>query len=245
MKYSLYIDESGDHILKADKDYPIFILGGVLLSEVEHNKLTKLLSNLKIKYFSRANMILHTAEFLRAKSINSVYYPLCNAANRKNFYNDLENLVRNIDFKIIAAAVSKPDYLKHYQESAQDPYLLAVKPLAENACAIYQELGLNEPINFIAESRNKKLDNQLQANYQFLNLSGIKIARAIRFHKPVKKEDNIAGLQLADLVVTPLGRNLLRRKQYLNFDSIAGKIKSLSRLPVDWLALEQQLALRQ
>jgi hypothetical protein len=245
MKYTLYLDESGDHVLKIDKSYPIFVLCGVLLSENEHAKLTKLLDELKTKHFGRDSVILHTAEFLHPRVKNSVYYPFCDVNNRKNLFKDLENLIRSIDFKIIVVAVSKPDYLEHYKQAAQDPYLLSVKPLVENTCAVYQELDLHEPIDFIAESRNKELDNQLLANYQFLNLSAAKIARMVNFRKPVKKEENTSGLQLADLVVTPIGRDLLRRKKYLDFGLIKNKVKSLIKIPARWSILEKQLGLEQ
>jgi hypothetical protein len=250
MKYYLYIDESGDHVLKADKDYPIFVLCGVLLSENEHAKLTRLLDELKIKYFGRSDMILHTAEFLRPKkNPNSVYYPLHNDEKRSTFFKDLENLIQQIDFEIIAIAVSKLDHLEHYGEAAQDPYLLSIKPLVENVCASYQELGLNEPIDFIAESREKTLNGQLLNTYDSLKYLGTRllvaadIAKMIRFYTPVLKVDNIAGLQLADLTVTPIGRRLLNRKQYLDYNIIEHKFRKNSpiKVPKDWIILEKEI----
>ncbi|MDR1998090.1 MAG: DUF3800 domain-containing protein [Candidatus Margulisbacteria bacterium] len=241
MKYSLYIDESGDHVLKIDQNYPIFILCGVLLSKAEHDqKLTKLLNDLKIKHFGRTSVILHTIDFLRPRDKNSVYYPFCDADKRNNFFRDLENLIKSVDFKIMAIAVSKPDHLAHYKEIAPDTYLLSVKPLADSACTAYQELGLNEPIDFIAESRNKELDKQLLANYLFLESSASKISRLVKFCKPVKKEENISGLQLADLVVTPIGRFLLHKKPYLDFSVIKNKVQ-LTKIPATWQILEKQL----
>ncbi|GBR75552.1 hypothetical protein NO2_0215 [Candidatus Termititenax persephonae] len=238
MKYACFIDESGDHVLKIDKDYPIFVLCGVLLTKEEHdNRLTKLLNELKTKHFGRTTIILHTAEFLRPRSLNSVYYPLCDVNKRNDFYKDLENLIRNIDFKIIAISVSKPDYLADFKEVAQDPYLLSTKPLVKTVCLLHQELKLNEPIDFIAESRNNELDKQLMANYQYLNSSIPRIAEMVAFPNPVKKDKNVVGLQLADLVVTPIGRNLLDRKQYLNFDCIKSKLK-LFKIPADWSRLK-------
>jgi hypothetical protein len=250
MKYSLYIDESGDHVLQIDKNYPIFVLCGVLLSEDEHNnKLTKLLNDLKVKYFGRSSVILHTAEFLRPKkNPNSIYYPLHNEDKRYEFFKDLDNLIQKIDFEIVTVAVSKPDHLEYYAEAAQDPYLLSIKPLVENVCVIYQELALNEPIDFIAESREKTLDGQLLNTYDSLKYSGTRgltvsdIAKMVKFCQPILKLDNIAGLQLADLVVTPIGRNLLNRTQYLNYSTIEHKFRKngLIRVPKDWTILARK-----
>jgi hypothetical protein len=82
MKYCLYIDESGDHVLNKNLDYPIFLLGGVLISqEEEEHVLTPLLNDLKNKYFGRTSAIMHTAEFLRPRDKNSVYYIFCAEKN--------------------------------------------------------------------------------------------------------------------------------------------------------------------
>jgi hypothetical protein len=89
----------------------------------------------------------------------------------------------------------------------------------------------NEQGIIISESRNPQLDNEL--NLAFLD---IKI-RGTRFLKPTeivdridnnfyikKKEENIAGLQLIDSIITPIGRRYLNLKnRYLDYGVIKSK----------------------
>ncbi len=67
----LYLDESGDHSLdKIDPQYPIFVLGGVIVDGAVNRRLIdRKLEHLKEVYFGRSDLIFHTADFSRKERL--------------------------------------------------------------------------------------------------------------------------------------------------------------------------------
>ena len=47
MGYKLFLDESGDHgLTSVNEDFPVFVLCGVLISDIEYEKYFKKISNI-------------------------------------------------------------------------------------------------------------------------------------------------------------------------------------------------------
>ncbi len=66
----LFLDESGDHNLTViDPQYPLFILGGVILEkDYAENELDERLNRFKRELFGRADIVLHTADIVRNRN---------------------------------------------------------------------------------------------------------------------------------------------------------------------------------
>ena len=83
----------------------------------------------------------------------------------------------------------------------------------------------------IAESRDPTLDNQLELAFLNLKIQGTFYIPAYKIKKTVEtfsirdKNEDIAGLQIADLVVSPIGRHILGKETHQDFETIRGKFR--------------------
>jgi hypothetical protein len=226
----LFLDESGDHNLaKIDPQYPIFVLGGCIIDLQYHNEhLAPHLSIYKKKLFAREDFIIHTADIARRRG---VFRKLTNAEFRDCFYNETNHLMNELEFKIIACAILKDDHLRRYGIAAIDPYMLALRVLVERF--VYEiKSSEGEKSGFIiAESRDETLDNQLRLAWMDLRTSGTEYVSASELRKYVtdlkikKKTEDVAGLQVADLVVSPIGRHILGKQSKEDWKIIQRKFR--------------------
>ena len=124
--YNLFIDESGDHnLMQIDEQYPLFVLIGIVIKEDYHNStVTEKLKEFKTKHFGNENIILHTADITRNKN---GFEKLKDTSFRTEFFEKLNSLIAEIDFKVIAAVIKKKDYKQRYGTRAIDPYLFSWK----------------------------------------------------------------------------------------------------------------------
>jgi hypothetical protein len=113
--------------------------------------------------------------------------------------------------------------------AALDPYLLSLDILVERFCF---EIG-NRPSNglIMVEKRDPTLDRELELAWLNLKIQGTRYipARTVVEHitglVARDKRDNIAGLQLADLVVSPIGRFVLGKSVHEDFRVIESKFR--------------------
>jgi len=224
----LFLDESGDHNLKKiDPQYPIFVLGGIIVDEDYANSvLTDHLRNFKLKMLGRDDIILHTADITRSKN---GFERLTDPAFRSHFYTRLNALMRSLDFKVVACAIRKEVYLGRYGIAAVDPYTLSLNVLIERFCL---ELGDSTDSGYIvAEKRNVVLDSELEQAWLDLKIRGTQNLQALDIKQRIlelglrDKKANIAGLQIADLVVSPIGRFVLGKPTKEDWQIVESKFR--------------------
>lgn len=224
----LFIDESGDHNLskKPHDEYPIFVLGGVIVDfDYAKEALVEKLNVFKQKIFGRTDVILHTADITRNR--NGFEF-LSDAARRNEFYRDLNSLMSDADYSVVACVIRKDDHEGRYGVNALDPYLLGLHVLVER---FYYDIGRGNEGLIIAESRGPCLDRQLELAWSTLTVGGTDYLRASKIKKRIlafnikEKKDNIAGLQLADLVVTPIGRHVLGKPSKEDWQIVERKLR--------------------
>jgi hypothetical protein len=121
--------------------------------------------------------------------------------------------MQELEYSVIACAIRKDEHLIKYGLAALDPYLLSLNVLVEQFCF---EIGDTfEGGQILAERRNPTLDNELEIAWLNLKVSGTKFLQAVDIKHRISqltlrdKKLNLAGLQLADLVVSPIGRYVL------------------------------------
>lgn len=208
--FTLWLDESGDHSLeKINPQYPVFVLGGVITRDADAPEIEERVRGFKRQFCGGEEVILHTADLTRNR--NGFEF-LKDVAARQYFYEGLNRLMRELPYFVLAVAIRKDLHKSKYGSYAKDPYLLALDFLLER----FLHFLSGRPGAIEAECRNPALDGRLQAAYQDLlafgtdYASGETIARAFPPPLPlVPKSANRAGLQLADLVVTPIGRHVI------------------------------------
>ena len=130
---------------------------------------------------------------------------------RERFYRELNGLVRGLRFTVVACAIRKDVHLAKYGLAAVDPYLLSLDILVERFCFEVGDLAGGGVI--VAEKRGPTLDRELDVAWLNLRIGGTEHVRAAVIEERITglltrhNDANIAGLQLADLVVLPTGGN--------------------------------------
>ncbi|MDR1361536.1 MAG: DUF3800 domain-containing protein [Rickettsiales bacterium] len=208
----LYLDESGSSNLEnLDKNYPIFILGGVLVDENDLKYNQNLINELKRKYFNTTDVILHWTDINHHKKEFSI---LKNPKIRAEFSSDIDKLIMQLKIQVIACIIKKEKWLEKYDWHTTDPYEYSLTILIDR---IIPAVEFAEKINIFAESREKILDKPIIKAFKNIQNCGTrfnspeKVKVKIKKLEFCKKSDNIYGLQIADLVLSPIGRDYLKK----------------------------------
>ncbi len=223
----MFLDESGDHnLIVVDPQYPLFVLGGVIVDQAyADGQLTDEFNQLKRKLFGREDIVLHTADIVRNRN---GFEELKDAAFRQRFYAELNALVARLEFAVVACAIRKDNHLKRYGVAALDPYLLSLDVLVERFCF---DVASSAGGVIVAERRGPTLDRQLELAWLNLKIQGTRFVQASEVSERIiglnlrAKQSNIAGLQLADLVVSPIGRHVLGKRDTPDWHIVESKLR--------------------
>jgi len=158
---------------------------------------------------------------------------LAEPAFRQRFFAGLNELVASLDFTLVACAIRKDEHLSRYGVAALDPYMISLDVLVERFCFEVGEVAGGGMI--VAERRNATLDHELELAFLNLKIQGTRYVDAAQIERRIaglalrSKKDNIAGLQLADLVATPIGRGLLGKKDLQDYEITRSKFRTNRR----------------
>lgn len=224
----LFLDESGDHSLaKIDPQYPMFVLGGVLVDEAyATGAMDAEVRKFKRDLFGTDAICLHYADIVRA---TNGFEAMADAAFRKHYYQELSGLLGRLAIRIVACAIKKDAHLGRYGMRAVDPYMLSLDVLVERFC--YDIGPTGETGYMIAERRDPTLDHQLDLAWLNLKIQGTQFVKAIDVERRItgltlqNKKANLSGLQLADLVVSPIGRDLLGKKDRGDYEAVKSRFR--------------------
>jgi hypothetical protein len=223
----MYVDESGDHSLKKiDSTYPVFVLAGAILErEYATGELRQQLDAIKQRFFGTTKIVLHRADIARAKN---GFERLTDKAFRQDFFAALNKWVSSTPFRMVACVIRKDQHLVRYGSSAQDPYALSFEVLAERFCF---DLKREPEQGFIVpERRAPHLDRRLMLAFLRFKMNGTHYAKPQDIGRIAglalrDKKDNVAGLQLVDLLASSVGRMLLNKKDFLDGGMLLSKYR--------------------
>jgi len=225
----MFLDESGDHsLLTIKQDYPVFVLGGVI---VEHTYARTIIDErmreLKRRFFGREDVILHTAEIVRWK--NDFAFMKHDEERRSQFLEALTEMMSDLDYQVIASVIDKPAYAAKYGTDA-DIYQHSLALLVERFC--YEIGNVPDGRMIYAETRRPDLDHKLNMTWEgIIKRNGLRYAKASKINKRIidlvlkDKRTNIAGMQLADLVVSPIGRRMLGKPIRKDWQVVESKFR--------------------
>jgi hypothetical protein len=223
----LYLDESGDHdLVNIDTNYPVFVLSGCILDSGYHdNALKPSLDRFKQDTLGRADVILHYADYTRD---GAGFEIMSDIAKREDFYKRLNKLIDSTDFTLLACIIDKTKHLRHYKYPI-NPYILSLEIIIEKFVMFLNKEKDQGMI--IAESRNNQLDNELNLAFLDIKISGTRFLNPSEIVDRIdnnfyikRKGEDISGLQLADSIITPIGRKYLGLKnRYLDYNIIKDK----------------------
>ncbi len=212
MSYVFFIDESGDHNLQTgNENFPIFCLAGCIFEQEYYKTIVRpVIDDFKKRFIGRTDVILHSSEIRRQ---NKQFHFLSDAEKRKDFYEGVNQLILSLDFKIIAAVILKDDHKRIHGESARNPYHVSLEFLLDGYSEFLNSISFLETGYMMSESRGKKEDQLLKKeyfSYKNIGTEKTKNLENITSFWMEKKHENIAGLQIADLIAYPIASKILR-----------------------------------
>lgn len=217
-RYRLYIDESGDHghnNLDTIGGKYLGLMGLMIESEEYRTSFHPQLEALKqecIPHDPDRLVILHRREIMNATGPFKTFQDI---NVRSHFNKRCLAFVSDQRFTIMAVVLDKTRHLSAYGHAAFHPYHYCMTTLLELYCGLLRRLAAKGDV--LAESRGKREDGELKKAYDFLVDSGTQFHGPGFFQdvltgtelKTAKKEANISGLQLADLLAHPSKHDVL------------------------------------
>ncbi len=146
----------------------------------------------------------------------------------------LLHLLQNLDYAVITAVIDKLAYNQHSQVRRLDLYHYCMTTVVEQYVLCLK--SSNALGDVMAESRGAKEDQRLKASFEEVYANGSDSMKPEMFvahltSKQLKmklKSNNIAGLQLADIIAHPSFRaTLARRESQPLADNFGGKIAEI------------------
>ena len=248
IEYRLFVDESGDHTYRQLDDLSRRYLGlsGLLIRKSVYDPAIPLaLEGLKKRFFrydadnppvlDRRSLIDRKSSFgvLRDSDLNAAWTE------------ELLRLYRDLRAQVFTVVIDKREHQERYPADAWNPYSYSLAVLLNRVAGW---LRGQATADIMPESRGTNEDNQLLASYVELRANGSYLAPADRYRTSFpeerllfrKKEHNVAGLQLVDLIAAeqklltieeanrPLPRPIGPFGTALN-EAIAGKVNRYGR----------------
>ncbi len=213
MPVIVYLDETGDHNLKAeDKDFPVFVLI-LLICDINTycREIVPTVYRLKMDQWGHEGIILHSRDIRKAQGDFSF---LTTAALREPFYERINQVMGRSDYTLIASVIQKQSHREKYGVRANNPYDLSLTFALERLLPLLESRG-QVKVTLVAESRGKKEDNELKLTLMNIVNSGTDYVDSGRFRKIIfdlvfkSKAMNIVGTQMADLAGYPIARHVL------------------------------------
>jgi len=234
MKYRMYVDEVGNPDLcsSGDARHRYLSLTGVVI-ELGHVRdvVFPALEDLKRRYFAShpdEPVILHRKELVNAKG---PFGGLSDPAVRASFDAELLQLLTDLEYVVLTVVIDKYAHRQQYRVWHYDPYHYCLAILVERYVMWLQEAKCTGDV--MAESRGGKEDIRLKRSFEGVFEAGTDHVGASTMRqwltssqlKVKPKANNIAGLQLADLVAHPSFKAVQARRNKASLpDNFGGHI---------------------
>lgn len=219
-RYRLYLDESGDHVFHdearlAEPAHRYLALVGCWFAQgTAYLSFQRALEDLRQKHLPHSPddpVILHRKDIIHH---SGAFWRLRDDSARAAFDDDLCTLVEASDFTLCGVCVDKLA-LKRSYPAPFHPYHLALDFLLQRYCFWLNHL--NRSGDVMAESRGGQEDTLLKTAYQHIWTHGDMHHKADFYQRSLtskeaklkKKSQNIAGLQLADLLARAVRDDIL------------------------------------
>ncbi|MBX3405035.1 MAG: DUF3800 domain-containing protein [Phycisphaeraceae bacterium] len=222
MKYRLYIDEVGNADLGSsdDPNHRFLSLTGVAVALDHVDKVIHPeLESLKRAYFGSHPddpIIFHRKEMVNA---HPPFAALADDATRSRFDADVLAHLARWEYTVFSVCIDKKKHRETYTTWRYDPYHYCLAVLLERFVFFLD--GKNAQGDVLAESRGGKEDRRLKDSFENLWTKGTQFLDAGRIQKRLTsrqlkvktKANNIAGLQLADLIAHPSRAEILHESK--------------------------------
>ncbi|MFC1986516.1 DUF3800 domain-containing protein [Chloroflexota bacterium] len=218
MRLRLYVDESGDHTYRNLEDVGrryLGLIGVAIEADYYRNEFQPGLESFKQLHFPHnpdEPVILHREDIYNRRHNFGV---LRDIARNDAWEHDFIEFVQRARFQLITVVIDKKAHRERYGDAAEHPYHLCLTALLERYRGHLKSIGGKGDV--LAESRGAPEDLSLEKVYKGIWEQGTFYIAGKEFRKVLttkelkvkKKKDNIAGLQLADLLAHPATREIL------------------------------------
>ena len=194
---------------RIDPENPLFVQALCLVSKEGHRtQIGPEIADFKHRWFGHGAVVLHAHEIRKEKGDFTFLF---NRTVRERFLADLTGLMDRLPYTLIASAINK-EHPNHRYTEPDSLNSIAMRFCLERSYLFLREQGEGERLTHVlAESRGRKEDADLELAFRRIcdgdNATGQWLPFEAVF---VDKKQNLAGLQLADLVSHPIGRHLLK-----------------------------------
>lgn len=225
MKYRIYIDEVGNPDLESsdNPNHRFLSLTGIIL-ELGYVKvvLHPQMEAIKAKHFNYhpdEPIVFHRKEIVNARS---PFHNLKDPNIRSKFNYELLRLLQSWEYVVISVCLDKKKHKETYTTWRYDPYHYCLEMLLERYVLFLDRISSRG--DTMAESRGGKEDRRLKDSFHRLWEQGTHFLSAERIQatltssqlKIKPKANNIAGLQLADLIAHPSRNEILNENKLLH-----------------------------
>ncbi len=228
-KNYFFIDESGDHgLTKINSDFPVFLLCGVLIKEDDYETVRQAINSLKRSIWNDKDVVFHSRDIRKCEK---EFQKLFDLNLKKYFYDELNKIIAQSPYTIIASAIQKDEFIKQFGKLQDDVYEVALSFVIEQAINALKDMSTEASLSIIIEKRGKREDKRLDDHFQKIIARGTGklTSKELSYFNPTfifkDKKENINGLQLADLVAYPIARYVIEpNRANPSFDILEPKI---------------------
>ena len=212
MRYFMFIDESGEaNITNPDPRFNIFVLCGVLFREDHYKVFDDALKAVKSKIFKDENIVFHSVKMRKKEGAFKIFQDSDLLAE---FYVEIGKIFCDYNYSIISCVINKGKYKERYPDKNL-AYEDALTFLCERAIICIGRKSKTETLHVCLEKRQNKKDSILKSVYtnfisygtQYISTDEFKMCNPKLFFRG--KDQNINGLQMADLCAYPIARKSL------------------------------------
>lgn len=216
---TIYLDECGSHIIESNDGYEVFVLAAVIIPNDGYPRLDRQWNQCKVETFGSRSRRIHEPDVRRR--MGSFWFS-GDSERQTAAIRSLEDTLGALEFAAVVCIIHRPKYLKQIGSGALDnslpshPYLMALDFLMERIVMVLDRQFRCSRSRVIAEARGPAEDALLQAEFVRLLIDGTSYVSAQWFRQQLEpgiqfqtKDDNNAGLQIADLLARPCGDKVL------------------------------------
>jgi hypothetical protein len=210
--YRLYVDEVGtDDLTHVDEDNHRFLslTGVAVLITTARDDLTEKFNWIKARVFDHdpdLPLIFHRSDIVQRKRAFGV---LNDEAKRALFDEALQRAMSRTQYVVITALIDKMGMMNQPRWQNQHPYHYLMEILVEKYTQFLERQ--NSTGDLMPEGRKGKKDRALQAAFEKVLREGTYYVSSSRMNARISsstlkiryKPDNVAGLQLCDLIAHP------------------------------------------
>jgi hypothetical protein len=208
--FIVFADESGDHSLaNVNPVYPVFVLSFCVFRKDDYiETVCPAIQRFKLRWWPHDGVVLHSLHIRRQER---PFLFLKSVEKRERFLADLTTALASCPFILIAAVIDKVRLREQYVQP-ENPYSIALRSCLERTYELLRDWGQQDlETAFLFECRGKREDAELERTFRNLcegaGCWGRMPGLSIEFFD---KKANLPGLQIADLVSTPIGQRINR-----------------------------------